>query len=211
MAWGATVWHPDGRVQFDSAWPALCVRAKGRATGTAVITVTSGRKPVVAIRPINCNAAIEGCTRSGADYSYNLSIYQVASGGYCDWWVYDTPPPTNPDSGWSMIFMDDAGLVTFNAAYPPMRIVPDEAQPSGRVYAIAPAVGPAWQEQVLTIEDTFGNIVGIDWRTRMGGWVFDGSYFATAMLDTPFHFGVTSDQSYDPAQSSYLLLDVTGH
>lgn len=212
MSWGATIWHPDGRVQFDSSWPAMCRRSKGRSTSSSTtISVTSGRKPIVAIRPVGCNAAIETCNRSGNDYSYNLVIYQFDSGGYCDWWVYDTPPATAPTSGWNIVFWDEAGNVTFNAEYPPMRPVPEAAQPSGKVYAICAAIGPKWSEQVLTIEDTFGNIIGTDWATTLGGWRFDGSEFYTVDLATNFHFGVTSDQGYDPASTSRLLIDVTGH
>lgn len=211
MAWGATIWHPDGRVQFDSTWPAMCRRQKGRATANATITVTGGRKPIVAIRPINCNAAIATASRSGNDYSYSLTIYSIGSGGYCDWWVYDTPPKTASNSGWAIVFWDEAGKVTFNSLYPPMRPVAEGPQPSGKLYAIVAAIGPKWEEQVITIEDTFGNIVGFDWATNVGGWEFDGSDFFTASYSTPAHFGLSSDQSYDPGQTSRLLIDVTGH
>lgn len=211
MAWGATIWHPDGRVQFDSTWPAMCRRAKGRATGNTTITVTGGRRPVVALRPINCNAAIYSCDKSGNDYTYHLTFFQASSGGYCDWWVYDTPPPPASSSDWSIAFWDENGNPTFNAAYPPMRPVPEAPQPSGRIYAVCAAIGPKWSESVLTTVDTFGNIVSTDWATTMGGWQFDGSEFFTLDFATNFHFGVSTDQSYDPAATSRLLIDVTGH
>lgn len=189
----------------------MCRRAKGRATGNTTITVTGGRRPVVALRPINCNAAIYSCDKSGNDYTYHLTFFQTASGGYCDWWVYDTPPPPASSSDWSIAFWDENGNPTFNAAYPPMRPVSETPQPSGRIYAICAAIGPKWSESVLTTVDSFGNIVNIDWATTMGGWQFDGSEFFTLDFATNFHFGVSTDQSYDPAATSRLLIDVTGH
>ncbi|WHO37885.1 hypothetical protein PMI04_015090 [Sphingobium sp. AP49] len=165
----------------------------------------------MAIRPINCNAAIESCTKSGNNYSYSLSIYAMGAGGYVDWWVYDTPPETAPTSGWALIFWNEAGKVTFNSLYPPMRPVPEGPQPAGRVYAIVSAIGPKWEEQVITIEDTFGNIVGFNWSTNIGGWEFNGSDFYTVSYSTPAHFGVSSDTGYDPGSTSRLLIDVTGH
>lgn len=209
--WGATIWHPDGRVQFDSDWAAMCLRQKGRATSNVTINVNGGRKPIMAIRPIGCNAAIYQADRSGNNYAFHMSFFQTDAGGYCDWWIYDTPPQSVSNAGWSLIFWDAAGNVTFDSLYPPMRPVPEAAQPAGKVYAIAPAIGPKWEEQVLTIEDTFGNVIDVDWRTNIGGWRFDGSQFYTESVATNFHFGVSSDQSYDPGATSRVLLDVTNH
>lgn len=209
--WGGTFWREDGRVQFDSDWPALCRRQKGRATGNTTITVNGGRRPHIAIRPINCNAAIYSANRSGNNFTYQLTFFQTGAGGYCDWWVYDAPPEAPGSEDWHIEFYDTLNRVTFTTAYPPMRPVPEGAQPSGKIYAIVPAIGPKWAEQVLTIEDTFGNVIGTDWSTTLGGWIFDGSEFYTQDLATTFHFGVSSDQGYDPALTSRVLIDVTDH
>jgi hypothetical protein len=212
MAAISTIWAPDGqRILFDALWPQMVLVGKGRITTlTQTITVTGGINPLVAFRPINCNAAIATQGRSGSTFTYDMKMYSQSSGGYVDYWIYDKIPPAKPTSGAALFLLDANGNCTFSTARTPMVLAPQSSQPAGRIYAISPSTGPYFREQVDADVDTFG--IPIFRRiTAVGGWIFDGASFSIQSFTTTDHFGFSSDAVYDPSLSDYLVLAVTTH
>jgi len=209
----SVLWADDGRVMFDSRWPQLARVAKGRITANSqAITFAGGTVPVVAFRPINCNAAIETQTRSGSTFTYNFLTYQRSSGFYIDYWIYDRIAPTKPTSGNNLALFDASGNCTFDITKTPMAIARQASQPSGRTYAIAPAPGPAWRQTAQERFDSKGNLIDIIYTLQMGGWSFNGSTFSTQMFGASADIGQgTYEGGYDPAANGYVILDVTNH
>lgn len=208
MAVGARIWHPDGRIQFDSSWPQKVLVEKGRITSEAqTITLPGGRNPTVAFRPINCNACIERQNLSGNTFSYQFVTYQRGAGYYIDYWIYDRVAPQKPAGGPGLILCDEAGNVTFSSLQTPMIYAKQNSQPAGRAYAIAPWPGPFWQQRYDDVTNSHGGIDIV--RTAiMGGWVFNGSTFSIQSFGTPTDFEYNQDGSYTPG---YFLVDVTNH
>lgn len=208
MVVAAKIWHPDGRVQFDSNWPQKVLVAKGRISGlTQTITLTGGRNPTVAFRPINCNACIERQNLSGTTFSYNFVKYQYSTGHYIDYWIYDRVAPQRPTSGIGLAFFDDNQNTTFNSQQTPMRYAKQATQPSGKIYAIAPWPGPYWRQRYDDVENSHGG-VDIVRTAEMGGWVFNGSSFSIQSFGTPTDFDYSADGSYTPG---FFLVDVTNN
>lgn len=206
MTTGGKIWHPDGRVQFDSSWPQKILVAKGRITALGqTITLEGGRNPTVAFRPVNCNACIQQQTLSGSTFGFQFIKYQYTSGHYVDYWIYDTVPPAKPTSGLGLAFFDDTGKTTFNSQQVPMRFAKQASQPSGKLYAIAPWPGPYWRQRYDDIENSHGGI-DIVRTAEMGGWVFNGSVFSIHSFATPTDFDYASDGGYEPG---FFLVDVT--
>lgn len=206
------IWAPNrARVLFDSRWPQMMRVAKGRisANGQSA-TLTGGRKPIIAYRPINCSAAVTTEGRNGSTFTFNFGIYNPASGAYVDYWIYDRVPPEKPTSGVDLVLFDGAQNTTFRADVTPMVIAPPGLQPAGKVYAIAPSVGPYWREDVNIDINTEG--IPVTQRiTAIGGWRFDGGGFYIDPRPTNDHFGLNSDGAYDPSLSYWVILDVTNH
>lgn len=196
---------------FDTRWPQMTLVGKGRITTTGqAATLTGGRSPIIAYRPINCSAAVLTEGRSGTTFTFNFGIYNPSSGAYVDYWIYDRVAPQKPTSGVSLVLFDQAGNTTFRADATPMVVAPAGLQPAGRIYAIAPSVGPYWREDVNIDVNTEG--IPVTQRiTEVGGWRFDGGGFYIDPRQTNDHFGLSSDGAYDPSLSFSLVLDVTNH
>lgn len=202
------IWHPDGRVQFDSTWPQKVRVTKGRITDlTQTIVLPGGRNPTVAFRPINCNACIERQQLSGTTFSYDFVKYQYSAGHYIDYWIYDRVPPGKPTSKPVHALFDEAENTTFSTEQVPMRYAKQATQPAGKIYAIAPWPGPYWQQRYDDVENSHGGI-DIVRTAEMGGWVFNGSSFSIQSFGTPTDFDYSADGSYTPG---FFLIDVTNH
>lgn len=207
----ATIWAPDGRVLFDTKWPQMVLVSKGRISAIRqTVTVNNGINPLVAFLPGSCSAAVETQGRSGSTFTFNFAMYNPSSGAFVDYWIYDRIPPQRPTSGAALFLLDEAGNCTFSTSRTPMVLAPPGAKPAGRTYAIAPAVGPYWREDVNIDIDTNG--IPITQRlTEIGGWRFNGTGFYIDPQPTSDHFGLSSDGAYDPSLSTLVILDVTNH
>lgn len=212
---------------FDSRWPQMGLIAKGRISNftpvstwssyryLATATVENVRQPLVAIRPINCNAAYISMGGTAEQASFQFERFKYGAGEhYVDYWIYDRIHPTQMNSNIGFWLRNPDTLdLTFSSEYKPMRFIPaGSAQPSGKIYAVCSIPGMSWREDLEIEIDSWGNATGnIVTRTEVGGWEINGSQFVTNRVQGDYLVGVSFDSSFDPADSYWMLCDVTNH
>ncbi|OAH36975.1 hypothetical protein AX777_18220 [Sphingobium yanoikuyae] len=220
MSFGAIINHPDGSRQFDTDHPALCLRGKGTLNQANSYQETppgmggyylyakfsyTGIAPMIAIRPNSCNAGMVKMNRTGNTFEYIFRLFRFSAGWSVQYWVFDLPtaPTSLVGTGDALVFWNDAGQVTFDSRFPPMKMVSSILP--GKTYAVVPGTGAAYRETVETDVDSLGNPIVI-WRTEDGGFERDGETIAPRLYDTFDHYYSPNDIVFTP---SFFYVDVT--
>lgn len=211
--------------QLDDVHPVKSYRTKGSVSPIVQtkpqwfsVSFTADAQPWIALRGVNCHAAVEYVVKSGSTYTFHYFAVLATSGASITYYIFDKCPTAPRTTGWGFELYNDAGETIVSDAYPPVRfvdIILDPAgtdftgpftYPSGRTYAtVAPAC--LWQNRTEVEEPTFGAPIRTDFYD-MGGWRWNGTTMTGAMAesDQAAAHSYSDSTGYPP---TLIVVDVT--
>ncbi|MBV2150194.1 hypothetical protein KRZ98_18320 [Sphingobium sp. AS12] len=182
MTYGAAFYNDAQTVQLDDQTPCMSLVARGTvaaSSGTFYPRLTNGINPLMAIRPTNVSAAIQGVSKNGDTFDWQIATMgsprMSGPNWSIDWYIFDKPNPTPSTSGWGLELYDAAGNVTYCSKQGPMNIagVGHGTYSAGRTYAfhqnrMAVERGEEIYDLVET-DDSRGNPNG-GWEVKFMGY-----------------------------------------
>ncbi|WP_313392020.1 hypothetical protein [Sphingobium yanoikuyae] len=182
MTYGAAFYNDAQTVQLDDQTPCLSLVARGTLNpwgGTYFPQISNGQFPMMAIRPTNISAAIQGCSKDRSTFSWEIATMgsprNNGSNWSIDWYIFDKPNPTPSYSGWGLELYNGSGQVTYSSKQGPMNIagVGHGTYDGGRTYAFHQnRMAVERGEEIYDLvegTDSRGNPNG-NWETRFMGY-----------------------------------------